>query len=84
MNDQSRQIQVCDKIASECWRLFSIGVEVNQLIVRHKLMLPPLDLHAVHTTMQAAEQMLKNLELKADAKRVAAEHIARTMTDGPT
>ena len=67
MSLRSEKILACEVTARECGALLAKGVHVNQIIVQNKLPIPPLDLHPVHLTLQRAETMLKNLELKASA-----------------
>ena len=63
-------------VAADCWQLLSRGVEVNQLIVRHKLQLPVLDLAPIHAVLRASEDRLKNLEVGAAVARLdPAYHI---------
>jgi len=65
MSQRSEAILACEKTVQLCGALLAKGVHVNQVIHEHKLPLPPLDLHAVHATLQSAESMLANLEIKA-------------------
>jgi len=67
MTLRSEKILACETVAQKCGALLAKGVAVNQVIVGNKLPLPPLDLEPIHWTMQRAEEMLKNLELKATA-----------------
>jgi hypothetical protein len=78
---RSATILACETVTKHCSVMLATGIHMNQVIFAEKLPLPPVDLHGIHETLQRAEAMLKNLELKTSKEKEWQRELAADRYD---
>jgi hypothetical protein len=66
-SSRSQTIEALETTGRCLEAMLARGVRINQYIHVHKLPVPALDLTGIHTTLQAVEVMLREMELRVVA-----------------